>query len=181
MVLLVALAATCAGEKLPPSIATTDGGYGGAPGRTIVTPPDGYYFDGPLVDGAAPGMGSNPIGGGSGGTGGRRPIDAARNPDRPVDRPSTIGCDLVRQDCGLGRGCYPSAGGFSMCQQAGSLGESTQCAEHIFCQPGLLCVDSFGAGSKLCQPICDTTAINSCGAGRTCNAFPGSTVGTCSP
>ena len=98
-------------EKPPAGIATTDAGYGGAPGRNIVTPPDGYYFDGPLTDGAAPGMGSNPIGGGTGGTGGTRPRRRRRNPDRPVDRPTTIGCDLVRQDCGDGQGCYPGSGG----------------------------------------------------------------------
>ena len=181
MILLVALAATCAEERPPEGIATTDAGYGGAPGRNIITPPDGYYFDGPLTDAAAPGMGSNPIGGGMGGAGGSRPVDAARSPDRPVDRATTIGCDLVRQDCGDGQGCYPGSGGFGVCRQAGSLGEDTPCAEHDFCAPGLLCVDAFGGGSKLCERVCATTATNPCPAGRLCQPFPGSTIGYCTP
>jgi hypothetical protein len=182
MVLLAALVATCTEEKPPTGVATSDAGFGGAPGRNVVTPPAGYRFDGGLFDGAAPGMGSNPIGGGTGGTGGTGgPRVDARNPDGPVDRATTIGCDLVRQDCGDGQACYPGQAGYGVCSQAGSLGEDTPCAEHEFCAAGLLCVDAFGAGSKLCARICSSTSGTPCPVGRLCQTFPSSTVGTCSP
>ena len=104
-----------------------------------------------------------------------------RGPDRPVDRPTSAGCDLVRQDCGVGRGCYPGVGG-NVCLQAGSLSEDTPCLDHDACAPGHLCVDVFGAGSSsLCERVCDLTAANTCPAGRPCQVFAAGTVGYCAP
>jgi hypothetical protein len=176
--LLLALA-TCRADPPLESIDPTDAGHGGAPGRNVVSPPDGFYWDGASTDGSTPGMGTPPIGGGSGGSGGSIDRDA-RGADRPVDRPPP-GCDLVAQNCGSGLGCYPGRSGYGVCTQAGSLGEDSGCAEHDMCFPGLLCADVLGGGSKLCARICTTTGGTPCPTGRTCQPYPGSTFGYCVP
>jgi hypothetical protein len=183
-VLLLALIATCRQEAPGPSgLPSTDAGYAGAPGRMVTDPPDGFRED-VVIDGVRPGMGTTPIGtGGSGGSGSRtdaRPVDRPSVADRPVDR-ATTGCNLLRQDCGSGRGCYPVSSAFPSCQQAGSLGEDTPCAEDNECAPGYLCVDVFSGGSRLCERVCDATAVSPCAAGRICQPFTGSTIGYCQP
>jgi hypothetical protein len=184
-VLLMALVATCreGGAPTPSGLPITDAGYAGAPGRMVTDPPDGFRED-LVIDGVRPGMGTTPIGGGSGGSGGSSGRTDARLPDRPADRPvdrPTSGCNLVRQDCPSGRGCYPGPGTFASCQPAGSLSENTPCGEDTACAPGYLCVDAFGGGSKLCQRICDATVVSPCPNSRTCQTFPGSTIGFCQP
>jgi hypothetical protein len=186
LMFLALVAATC--RNLGPIAVGPgpDGGYGGAPGRNVVTPSDGYL--GALADGPTSPVGSRPIGGGGGGSGGGSGgADGGaradgRLPDRPADRPSTVGCSLLRQDCPLGRGCYPAGAGTTACQPEGTLAENTQCLEHEMCAPGNLCVDVHGGGdSSLCEPICDPLAANPCPGGRTCQSYSGTTAGYCRP
>ncbi len=178
LLLALAAAVTCR-EDPPPGVAPTDAGYAGAPGRDVVSPPDGYYFDVPGLEGG-PSGGSNPIGGGTGGRDGGSVRDGRTADRASADRPA-IGCNLVTQNCGAGLGCYPGSAGYGVCTQAGSLGEDTPCAEHDNCAPGNLCVDVFGGGSKLCERVCASTATQPCPAGRVCQTFPGSTTGYCTP
>ena len=179
LLLLLALVATCHEENPSGVSPTSDGGYAGAPGRNVISP-DGYF--GALGDGATGPVGTRPIGGGSGGTGGSsQPSADARRPDRPADRPAMAGCSLIRQDCGAGRGCYPAqSGSTGICQPAGALAENTQCLEHDMCAPGHLCVDVLGGGgASLCEPICDPLAAYPCPGNRTCQTYAG--TGYCRP
>jgi hypothetical protein len=148
-----------------------DGGFGELPPRTVVTdfPDAPFGFDAvvPTTGGTA-GSDSGPAG------------PPAPGPDAAVDAPTANVCSVLLQDCGPTRGCYPVPGGLGACTVAGDLGPSTPCGEHSQCAPGLLCVDAFGAGSRLCQPTCDTSRTGSCSKGDTCRAYVG-TLGFCVP
>jgi hypothetical protein len=181
MFALLALVATCK-EELParpdPGI-VTDGGFAGAPGRNVIEDlPDGFFNDSPVGDAASP-IGSRPIGGGgSGGSDGPSRRDAARTPDRPA----TSGCNLLRQDCELGKGCYPAtSGNTGVCQNTGDQPEGANCFEHADCAPSYICVEGFGAGgSRQCMKICDPMATYAC-AGSGCQVYGTSAIGFCRP
>jgi hypothetical protein len=157
-----------------PVAAVPDGGYGVPPPRTVVNefPDVAFPYDAPM-----PIIGGGISGGGSGDSkdsGSSDPVTAA--PDAAVDA-APKSCSVLKQDCGATRGCYP-AGGVGACSVAGDLGANTPCGEHLQCAPGLICVDAFGAGSRQCQPVCDTTAANSCRKGDICRSYAG-TLGFC--
>ncbi len=181
VIALLALAATCkqeSSDRPDPGI-VSDGGFAGAPGRNVIGDlPDGFFADVRYGDGPNP-IGPHPIGGGSGGAdGGGSVRDAARTPDRPV----TGGCNLLRQDCPEGQGCYPaSTGGGAVCRPAGALTDHASCIEHDICAPGYLCVEAFGAGgARQCEKICDPTATYAC-AGAGCQMYGSGPAGTCRP
>ena len=133
-----------------------------------------------MGDGASS-IGTRPIGGGgSGGSDGPapRPADAGRTPDRPT----TSGCNLLRQDCAPDKGCYPSSSGSTgVCQNTGDQPEHANCFEHSDCTPGYICIEGFGAGgSKQCEKICDPMATYAC-AGTGCQQYGTSPIGYCRP
>jgi hypothetical protein len=142
--------------------------YEAAPGRQVSD--DG----GPITGG----------GGGLGGTGilnnDAGPPDMASPPIDTAPGPADLGsetgdntCNLLTQDCGANRGCYPGPGGRATCQapQPGT----APCTDSVTCAPGTICVDT------VCTPLCNTVQPV-CPSMRLCNAlpmFPG--VGYCLP
>jgi hypothetical protein len=148
-----------------------DGGFGDLPPRTVVTD----FPDAPFAfDAAVPTIGGGTVAGSDAGT-----PDPTTTPDAAADAaPGNGACSVLLQDCGAGKGCYPVPGSAAACTVAGDLGDSTPCGEHSQCAPGLLCVDAFGAGSRQCEPACDTTVTGSCSKGDTCRPYAG-TLGFC--
>src|SRR4029453_9242534 len=110
------------------------------------------------------------------------PADAQAPPaaDAAADTGPGGSCSLVLQNCGAQRGCYPagSGSGAGSCLPEGGFVEYMVCQEHSDCVRGHLCANAFGG--QQCLRICDTVALP-CPDRRTCRAYPGSTVGTCSP
>jgi hypothetical protein len=153
-----------------------DGGYGELPNRTVVTD---------LPDVPFPSDGPPPlIGGGiSGGSNDARTADPGpgQAPDAADDGAAAAGsCSVLTQDCGALKGCYPAGGGKGACAPAGELGAQTPCGEHTQCAPGLICVDAFGVGAKLCEPVCDVNRSGACPKGDLCRPYAGN-VGFCAP
>jgi hypothetical protein len=129
-----------------------------------------------------------PITGGGGGSGGGTSVlnNDASPPDvasPAIDMAPPVGdagsetgdntCDLLAQNCGANRGCYPGPGGRATCQapQPGT----APCTDSVSCAPGTICVDT------VCTPLCNTVQPV-CPSMRSCNAlpmFPG--VGYCLP
>jgi hypothetical protein len=185
VIALLALAATCKEEPSRPDPGiVSDGGFAGAPGRNVIPDlPDGFFTDTAATDGSANPIGTHPIGGGGGGSGGSRD-GGSRTPDAAStpDRPSTSGCNLIRQDCPENQGCYPgSSGTGGVCRPAGSLIDHASCFDHEVCAPGYLCVEAFGAGSsRQCEKICDPNATYAC-AGAGCQIYGSGPAGTCRP
>jgi len=183
LIALLAAVATCKEEPARPEPSTSsDGGYAGAPGRNVIGDlPDGFYNDGPVADGGSP-IGTRPIGGGGGGTGGRADGGGARaDAARTSDRPATSGCSLLLQDCGDGKGCYPSSGSMATCRVGGSLIDHASCVDHEICAPGYLCVEALGAGGpRQCERICDPQATYAC-AGAGCMVYGTGPAGFCRP
>lgn len=128
-----------------------------------------------------------PVTGGGGGSGG---MGFLNNDAGPPDLPSPLldtapepqdvagetgdnTCDLLAQNCGANRGCYPGPGGRATCQapQPGA----APCTDSVTCAPGTICVDT------VCTPLCNTVQPV-CPSMQLCNAlpmFPG--VGYCLP
>ena len=170
LLLLCAALAGCHTDAVPAdSIVVRDGGYGELPTRTVVSEfPDAAGFEVPGTGGAISG------GGGGGGEGGAGGAPAEPTPDAASEAGAAPGtCAVLLQDCAAGKGCYPAGGGVGACQVAGELGPRTPCGEHTQCAPGLICVDPFGAGGRLCEPICDTTRAGSCNKGEICRPYAG--------
>jgi hypothetical protein len=153
------------GEKLPP----------GAEAGIYAPPPDRQVAD------------SGPITGGGGGTQGGMGVlnndagpdvgspllDAPTIFDGPTSETADNTCDLLLQNCGPNRGCYPGPGGHGTCQapQPGT----NPCTDDVTCVPGTVCIDT------VCTPLCNT-AQPSCPSNVRCfplNMFPG--VGYCLP
>lgn len=178
---VVGLMLACGSENGGTNAGVGDANFGDAPVRGVTNElPDGLEGFADALE-APRGVGSTPITG-SDAKLDRAPItpptDGGASPD--AGGPSG-GCSLVRQDCQSGRGCYPGPSGGGTCQLPGGFFEGMPCSEHVDCAPGLLCVEVFGGAGRLCEPICDTTAVVPCGGSRACRAFPGSLVGTCAP
>jgi hypothetical protein len=177
LLLLWAALAACHTTGPDPVDSVGDGGYAPLPPRTVVTDFPDVAFP---YDAQVPVIGGGISGGGTGGSQGPAPGDpGAPVVDAAVADAAPKTCSVVLQDCGATRGCYP-VGGVATCSIAGDLGPNTPCGEHTQCAPGLLCVDAFGAGSRQCQPACDTTRANSCRKGDICRAYAG-TLGFCAP
>jgi hypothetical protein len=158
--------------------AIADANYGDVPPRQVITDiPDGF-FERDAPDAASTNVGATPI----------SPTDAGPRadmlPPTTGDAAGEVGpdgsCSLVQQNCGGQRGCYPagSGGGAGRCLPEGGFQEYMICQEHSECVRGHLCGEAFGA--QQCLRICDTAALG-CPAGRVCRAYPGTTIGTCSP
>jgi hypothetical protein len=171
LALAVALGASCKtykdnAEPLPPGYEA--GIYEAAPGRQV---DDG-----------------GPVTGGAGGQGGMGVLNNDAGPkldssSPPLDAPTLVDlggaetgdntCDLLKQDCGPNRGCYPGPGGRATCQapQAGA----NPCTDNVTCAPGTICVDT------VCTPLCNTTQAI-CPSMRQCVALPMfAGVGYCLP
>jgi hypothetical protein len=161
------------------SVVVRDGGYGEVPTREVVNEfPDGSV----PVDGSAPVIGGGISGGGQGGEAGQSGQGGSGGAPSPPDAAAdalVAACSVIAQDCGPGKGCYPQ-GGRGVCSVAGDLGQHTPCGEHQQCAPGLLCVDAFGAGGRLCEPACDINRNDACTKGDLCRLYVGS-VGVCVP
>ncbi len=61
------------------------------------------------------------------------------------------------------------------CRRAGTLGEGEACRtdQPMGCARGLTCTSE--SAGEFCRPLCDTDAIDACGAGFRCRALDGST------
>ena len=171
----------CRSEGPKPNIgAIADANYGDAPMRGVTSDlPDGLnlFGDGPDVS-LSGNVGSTPVVSSDAGVDkpGNRPPDAGGG---PPDGAAAM-CSLVRQDCNGNRGCYPAPGG-NTCLPPGGLVENVPCEEHADCAPGLVCADVFAGAGKLCEPVCDTTAVRPCPDNRSCRPIGGGLVGSCEP
>ena len=167
-------------ESLPNIGAISDARYGDVPTRGVTSDlPDGLNLFGDGPDTSLSGnVGSTPV----------HSTDAIV--DKPSNRPPDVAggppdggapmCNLVRQDCTGNRGCYPGTGG-ATCRPAGGLVENVPCEQDDECAPGLVCADVFAGTGRLCEPICDTTAVRPCPDNRNCRPLGGSLVGSCEP
>ena len=87
-------------------------------------------------------------------------------------------CDLLKQDCPPGQGCYPDAATDSgSCQEAGGVSTLNMIPidPDVRCLPGLACIPAQGlAGMCECLPICDkdNPACGNVSACITLPAFP---------
>ena len=175
---LALLGAGCKDEEPKPIPGLGDANFGDVPTREVTSNlPDGLDNFADALEGGT-GTGSQPIGGGD--------AQVDRLPPRPdaaaaVDAPGGSGCSLLRQDCMGARGCYPGAGGAGACSPAGGFVEGTPCEQHPDCAPGLVCVEVFAGGGRLCEPICDPSVPVPCGDNRTCRVLAASAVGACQP
>ena len=159
--------------------AVSDASFGDAPVRGVTGElPDGLDNFADALDGVR-GIGTTPLSG-SDAIYDRAPNRPDAAPD-PMDAAGSSGCSLVQQDCTAGRACYPGPTGRGVCYPPGGFVEGMPCEEHLECAAGLLCVEVFGGAGRLCEPICDPTAVVPCRDNRSCRAFPASLVGTCAP
>jgi hypothetical protein len=180
--LALALAGACKNDEPLPNVgAIADASYGDAPNRGVTSElPDGLNLFGDGPDTSLSGnVGSTPV------------VSTDASADKPSNRPPDVGggpadmgggsaCSLVRQDCTGGRGCYPAAGG-ATCRPAGGLVENVPCDQHDECAPGLLCAEVFAGTGRLCEPVCDSTAVRPCPDNRACRPMGGTLIGTCEP
>jgi hypothetical protein len=170
----------CRSDDPKPNVgAIADASYGDVPTRGVTSDlPDGLnlFGDGPDVS-LSGNVGSTPVAStdASQDKPGNRPPDASGPPDAGAAM-----CSLIRQDCTGSRGCYPATGG-ATCRPAGGLVENVPCDQHDDCAPGLVCADVFAGAGKLCQPVCDTTAVRPCADNRACRPLMGSLIGSCEP
>jgi hypothetical protein len=151
------LLGACKSDDPKPNVgAIADANYGDAPSRGVTSDlPDGLnlFGDGPDVS-LSGNVGSTPV----------VSTDASQD----------------KQDCNGGRGCYPATGG-ATCRPAGGLVENVPCDQHDDCAPGLVCAEVFAGAGKLCEPVCDTTAVRPCADNRACRPLMGSLIGSCEP
>ena len=175
---LVVLGACKSDDPKPNIGAIADANYGDAPIRGVTSElPDGLNLgDGPDVS-LSGNVGSTPVASTDAVVDkpGNRPADAGGLPDAGVSM-----CSLIRQDCNGNRGCYPTTGG-TTCLPPGGLVENVPCEEHADCAPGLVCANVFAGAGKLCEPVCDTTAVRPCADNRACRPLMGSLIGSCEP
>ena len=181
--MLAALAAGCKSDEPSANIgAIADASYGGAPDRGVTgdLPDLNVQGDGPDAN-LSGGTGSTPVGGSDASDDrmGNRPPDAPG----PPDAAGANDCNLLRQDCTGSRGCYPAAasGSAGTCKPAGGFVEQQPCELHEDCAPGLVCAEVLAGAGRLCEPICDSTAVRPCPDNRRCRPFGGSLVGSCEP
>jgi hypothetical protein len=86
-------------------------------------------------------------------------------------------CGLIDQDCELpGQGCYESsrvdAAERGVCASAGAGAQGDECAEHVDCAAGFLCINPDGPTGSACAALCDRSdADPGCAAGA-CSALP---------
>jgi hypothetical protein len=158
-------------------------------GTPLPAPADGPFEAPPprtVIDDYPPGLSAPPFDADTTET--ASPADTAP-PDRPADQAADDAgvspCSLLAQDCANPlAGCYPGSRGDGICKPAGDLPEGTGCLgfqANEECRKGLLCVDAFGLGQgRTCQRICDPRSAMTCKTG-VCQAFPGSSVGSCPP
>jgi hypothetical protein len=159
------------------SVTVTDGGLNDAPGRMVVEyPPDAAFHR----DADLPPIGANEV-----------VRDAGRqfNGDVRIPRDGTgtlidtaaEPCNVVTQNCGAGKGCYPTpdVGGVK-CFPAGSSSQGLDCVDHKQCAPGLLCIEAGDAGTQ-CVRACDKSRGGvGCLTPDVCHGYDG-TVGYCAP
>jgi hypothetical protein len=97
--------------------------------------------------------------------------DAA--PDLGPDAPTDNFCDLLKQDCPIGRACYPGPSGRGFCQVQQP--ETSPCTDDVSCPAGRVCID------LTCTPLCGTGGP-ACPGGERCQAYPSVPgVGYCVP
>ena len=176
------LAGACSDKKDPdPSGAISDASYDAPPGRHVVEDvPDGFFnprdaTEVPPVMTGSPGVGGD----------GSVPLDTAGAVDVPreasAEGGAASGCDLLRQECGGGLGCYPTGDGRAACRVAGGLPENADCVQHEDCLPDLLCASGFVGTGLQCLRRCDPRNGAGCPGMRGCRPYSGSAVGTCAP
>lgn len=69
-----------------------------------------------------------------------------------------VSCDLLRQDCAEGEGCYVEPGGTPFCAAAGKLGTSAICGDdQVSCAAGYYCTPD----NVSCCPFCEDGAPDS--------------------
>jgi hypothetical protein len=113
-------------------------------------------------------------GGGQGGGDDASVPDVAA--DLPADRPAPDAaldvaaerdpndntCDLLKQDCPIGRACYPGPSGRGFCQVPQP--ETSPCTDDVSCPGGRVCID------LICTPLCSTAGT--CPGGERCQPYP---------
>jgi hypothetical protein len=157
------------------SVVVSDGGPADR-GRTVVQdPPDAPF----MRDADLPPIGANEVS-----------RDAGRQftGDAKVSRDGLISgvdlapaaCNIVTQNCGAAKGCYPTpdTGGVK-CMAAGALSQGLGCTDHAQCSPGLVCVEAGDAGT-VCVHACDKTTSKGCFSPDVCHGYDGN-VGYCAP
>lgn len=185
------------GLLLAPACSSKSNGRAGIGDATYELPPDRHVV-GDIPDGfldprdtseVPPAQtGSPPLGGDGGmgmtddaqvGDGGV--ADARRDVARDLGRDTAGTCDLLRQNCLEGDGCYPGPDGNGVCAPAGGRGEITDCQSHDECLPGFICAQGTAGGSLMCLRVCDPRAATTCPGGRGCRVHPGISIGSCAP
>jgi hypothetical protein len=155
------------------------------PARHVVDDiPDGFFAPRDTAEVPPAQTGTPPLGG-DGGSG--TPNDVRTNDGGVVDtrrdlpRETAGSCDLLRQSCPAGDGCYPGVDGNGVCARAGGRGETVDCTSHDECLPGYICAQGTAGGSLMCLRVCDPRAATTCPGGRGCRVHPEVSVGSCTP
>jgi len=64
---------------------------------------------------------------------------------------SVAGCDVLEQDCGVGKACYTGQDSKGVCHWAGALTAGASCTVQNECAVGMTCVKSLGQCAAYCQ------------------------------
>jgi hypothetical protein len=176
------LAPACSSSNNP---SVRDATFELAPPRHVVDDiPDGFFTPRDTTAVPEAQTGSPPLGG-DGGPGMQADVRVNEvgvvDVRRDLPREVAGGCDLLRQNCPDGDGCYPGIDGNGVCAVAGGGSETVDCTGHDQCLPGYICAQGSAGGSLMCLRVCDPRAATTCPGGRGCRVHPEVSVGSCAP